>query len=157
MGRRLLRMLRLVCAVLAALLLAAVPAFAQDAPVCTGTGDEVVDCGTSEEPTVGDPDVITDPADEIDEEGPAEPVDPRAEQHVLGDTAEAEDVAGRRSQVAGTASPATPAAAPDATTASPGTPASSAQRLPFTGVDAWVLALAGSLLLAAGLRMRQLA
>jgi hypothetical protein len=145
-------MLRLVCAVLAALLLAAAPAFAQDAPVCTGTGDEVVDCGTSEEPTVGDPDVITDPADEIDEEGPAEPVDPRAEQHVLGDSAEASSPAAPRPQAAGTSSaaPAVPAS-PTATAA-----ASPAERLPFTGVDAWVLALAGSLLLAAGLRMRQL-
>jgi hypothetical protein len=151
-------MSRLVCAVFASLLLAAAPAFAQDAPVCTGVGDEVVDCGTSEEPTVGDPDVITDPADEIDEEGPAEPVDPRAEQHVLGDSAEASNK--RTTQhAAGSPQPAAPAApaAPSATASQAAAPASPAQRLPFTGVDAWVLALAGSLLLAAGLRMRQLA
>jgi hypothetical protein len=160
-GRRLLGMLRLVCALVLALFLSVAPAFAQDAPVCTGVGEEVVGCGTSEEPTVGEPDVITDPADEVDEE-PVEPADPRAEQHVLGDSAEAESedgTADRGPRTAGTApaAPAPAAAASPTATAAPAPPASPAQRLPFTGVDAWVLALAGSLLLAAGLRMRQLA
>jgi hypothetical protein len=142
---------RLVCAVFATLLLTAAPALAQDAPVCTGVGEEVVDCGTSEEPTVGDPDVITDPADEVDE-----PIDPRSEQHVLGDSAEAthesEQTADRRPQTAGTAAPA-PATS---STVARAAPATAGERLPFTGVDAWVLALVGSLLLAAGLRARQL-
>jgi hypothetical protein len=148
-ARRLLGM-RLVSALLLALALSAAPAFAQapetPAPVCSGSGDAVADCTSGDEPTVGEPDVITDPADEVEPDDPAL----RGELHVLGDSARAssedEEVAGRGSRVAGTAAaPQTPAATDRAAPAG---------ELPFTGVEAWVLALFGSLLLAAGLRLR---
>jgi hypothetical protein len=156
------RMLRSLAAAIAATLLLAAPALAQDpAPTCTGSGDVTVGCDSG--PTVGDPDVITDPADEVDEpsSGPVEPEDPRAEQHVLGDSAEAssdEDTAAG-TQDAGSEPSAAPQSAADSS--SPGAPAAQATpgsgtsgTLPFTGVDAWLLALAGSALLAAGLRLR---
>jgi hypothetical protein len=152
------RMLRLLCALLACLLLCAAPALAQDeAPVCSGSGDATADCTSG--PAVGEPDVITDPSDEI--EPPAsspEPDDPRAEQHVLGDSAQASSKDEKASQPV-----AAPASAPAPATADPvaaSTPvaapaaASSPRELPFTGVPAWLIALSGSLLLAAGLRLR---
>jgi hypothetical protein len=153
--------MRLLVALLATFLLAAAPAFAQDpAPVCTGTGDATADCtsGPPTEPTVGDPEVITDPADEVEPPAAENPVDDdaRAEQHVLSDTAVAhhhERATGSGSRVAETAAPA-PAATPVAAS-TPST--ASAGQLPFTGVDAWLLALAGSGLVAAGLAVRRLA
>jgi hypothetical protein len=154
------RMLRSLAAAIAATLLLAAPALAQDpAPVCTGAGDTTTDCTSG--PGVGEPDVITDPADEVDEpsSGPVEPEDPRAEQHVLGDSATQSsgesDGAGTTAGSAPAATPPVPA--PAAALAAPAQAAPARGQLPFTGVNAWLVALAGSLLLAAGLRLRSLA
>jgi hypothetical protein len=142
-------MTRFLCATVLALLLSAAPAFAQDpAPVCSGAGDVTSDCTSG--PAVGQPDVITDPADEVQNDGETggEPVDPRAEQHVLGDSATASSPDTAEPVAAPVAAPAsTPVAAPAAAAPARG-------ELPFTGVDAWLIALAGSGLLAAGLALR---
>jgi hypothetical protein len=147
--------MRLISALLLALALSAAPAFAQapetPAPVCSGSGDAVAECTSGDEPTVGEPDVITDPADEVEPDD----TELRGELHVLGDAARAssdDETADGGSQTAGA-----PAAAQAPVAAQPVASGSAAQRsgeLPFTGVEAWVLALFGSLLLAAGLRLR---
>jgi hypothetical protein len=148
-------------AVLLAVLAIAGPASAQapdtgitPAPVCSGVGEN--DPGTctsagSGDQTIGQGQVITDPADQVD--GPTVPDDGDApatdsepkqgEQHVLGTTA---------------SSPAPAAAPAPAATQAPAThpvAATSQKTLPFTGVNAGPLVLMGMLLLGSGLLLRR--
>jgi hypothetical protein len=139
-------------AVLFAMLALAGPAAAQapattdstPAPVCTGTGEaDPGTCTSAGDQTIGDGQVVTDPAAEVD--GPTAPDDgdrpaaaapKRGELHVLGNSASA------TSAPRATAT-ARPAAAP------------SAKTLPFTGIDAGPLALMGVLMLGTGLLLRR--
>jgi hypothetical protein len=152
----------LLCTIVTSLTIAA-PALAQSAPepICLGTNDigDPVACPQDSGGTVGDGQVITDPADEVDQSdnGPM-----RGEVHVLSDT--------RSSNVA-SHQPAPRAVAPQpAPAASYDTPvltktqtlASHPKRrphgkheLPFTGVDVWMLVLGGLFLLEAGIRLRR--
>ena len=157
-------------ALLAALVLAA-PAAAQQptgdtstqAPVCSGTGESDPGTCTSGDTaaappqTIGQPQVITDPASQVDGtvtvpsdgDGPK-----RGEQHVLdAQRSSSTTPAARRTatQSAGstaTVSATSPASSPAAT---------AAKTLPFTGVNAGYLALAGALLLGTGLAVRRTA
>ena len=159
-----LKSLSPIAAVLAVLALAG-PAAAQDpatsttpAPVCSGTGEN--DPGTctsagSGDQTIGDGQVITDPADQID--GPTVPSDgdgpadepKRGEQHVLGDSATAS------SDPAPAAATPAPATRPASTTSGAARPAATPKTLPFTGVDPGPLVLMGALLLGSGLLLRR--
>jgi hypothetical protein len=158
----------LLCTIVTSLTIAA-PALAQSAPepICLGTNDigDPVACPQDSGGTVGDGQVITDPADEIDQSdsGPM-----RGEVHVLSDT--------RSSNVASHQPAAPHAAAPQAAAPQPA-PASSyntpiltktktlaahqkrrphgKRELPFTGVDVWMLVLGGLFLLEAGIRLRR--
>jgi hypothetical protein len=138
-------------AVLLAALALAGPAAAQDpvtdttpAPVCSGTGEtDPGTCTSAGDQQIGDGQVITDPADEVDgptgaDDGdrPASDEPKKGEQHVLGNSA--------------TASAPAPAAAQPAAVTSTQPVAAAAPRpktLPFTGVDARQLALMGTALM----------
>jgi hypothetical protein len=142
-------------AVLLAMLALAGPAAAQDpatnttpAPVCTGTGEGdpgTCSSGGGADQQIGDGQVVTDPAAEVD--GPTMPDDgdrpadkpKRGEQHVLGEVA--------------TASSPAPVAQP--ATSSPAPAATAVKTLPFTGVDARPLALMGVALLLTGWLLRR--
>ena len=142
-------------AVLLAMLALAGPAAAQDpvtdttpAPVCTGSGEgDPGTCSSADvaDQQIGDGQVVTDPAAEID--GPTIPDDgdrpsgkpKRGEQHVLGAVA--------------TATPPAPVAQPAA--GSPAPAATARKTLPFTGVDARPLALMGVALLLTGWLLRR--
>src|SRR4051794_21497911 len=144
----------LASALLLGLVLAA-PAWAQDetttpgsqdqtpAPVCSGTGETAPpdECTSGDPQNADDGDTGIDPSE--DGAGPAEP---QGEQHVLGETSSS---SGSRQPQGQAATPA-PAASP----APAAQPAPAGAQLPFTGVEAWQLALAGVLLLAAGTRLR---
>ncbi|MEA2427897.1 MAG: hypothetical protein QOF37_1525 [Thermoleophilaceae bacterium] len=168
-----LKQLTLLAALFAALAVAG-PAAAQQpatdtptqAPVCSGTGES--DPGTctsgdsadgAPQQTVGDPQVITDPAAQVDGTAttPSDGDGPlRGEQHVLdarrssSATPGTPKAAPRAARHTATVSAASPAPAPAAT-------AATAKTLPFTGVNAGYLALAGALLLGAGLAIRRTA
>jgi hypothetical protein len=131
-------------AVLLAALALAGPAAAQDpftdttpAPVCSGTGEtDPGTCTSAGDQQIGDGQVITDPADEVDgptgaDDGdrPASDEPMKGEQHVLG----------------ATASSSSPA--PAATTQPVAAAAPRPKTLPFTGVDARQLALMGTALM----------
>lgn len=150
-------------AVLLATLAFAGPAAAQDpatsttpAPVCSGTGETdpgtCTSAGPTGDQTVGNGQVVTDPANQVD--GPTAPDDgdrPAAEpktgeQHVLGDSATASSPK--------TSSAPSAAAAP-AAASQPAAAAASPKTLPFTGIDAGPLVLLGSLLLGTGLVLRR--
>jgi hypothetical protein len=98
------------------------------------------------DPVVGEGIVVTDPA------GETEPPEVDEEPEPVSDDVPAPepDASGKRGELhvlgAETSSSPAPAAAPAA---------APADTLPFTGLDAWVLALAGSALLAAGLLVRR--
>src|SRR3954462_775717 len=128
--------------ILAALALAG-PAAAQDpatdttpAPVCSGIGEtDPGTCTSAGDQQIGDGQVVTDPADQIDgptarDDGdrPAEPK--QGEQHVLGESATA-------------SSPAPAAAAPVATSTAQAQPTAATipKTPPFTGVYARQLIL----------------
>jgi hypothetical protein len=163
---RMLKPLTLPAAVLAALAFA-VPASAQTTPstdtmpgpVCTGVGEngtptctsgDQADQGTQ---TIGDGQTVTDPADQVDGptvpddgDGPAASDTPKqGEVHVLGDSASS-----------GTSAPVV-TSQPAARSPQPAEPAASAspRTLPFTGIDAGLLAALGIALLAAGLLLRR--
>jgi hypothetical protein len=131
-------------AVLLAVLALAGPAAAQDpatdttpAPVCSGTGEaDPGTCTSAGDQQIGDGQVITDPADEIDgptvaDDGdrPAAEGPKQGEQHVLGNAASS-------------SSPA-----PATTTHVQAAAATRPKTLPFTGVDARTLALMGTALI----------
>jgi hypothetical protein len=151
-------------AVLLAVLALAGPAAAQDpgtgttpAPVCSGVGENdpgtCTSAGQTGDQTIGQGQVITDPADQVD--GPTAPDDgdrpadaPKTgEQHVLGDSAIASSPK--------TSSAPTSAAAPAAATQPAAPVAAGPKTLPFTGVDAGPLVLMGVLLLGSGLLLRR--
>jgi hypothetical protein len=158
-----LKALSPVAVLLAALALAG-PAAAQDpvtdttpAPVCTGTSETdpgtCTSAGQTGDQTVGNGQVVTDPANQVD--GPTAPSDgdgasaepKKGEQHVLGNSATASSPTKTSSAPTHTAAPAaTPQ--PAAATTSPKT-------LPFTGIDAGPLVLMGTLLLGSGLMLRR--
>jgi hypothetical protein len=165
--------LRTLLAVTAAALCLAAPASAQqgtlvipdEAPVCTGVGDTTTACTTDgTDPggeTVGEGQVITDPADEIEDvDSSVEAAPKRGSLEIEGGTS-ASSSAEPASAPAAPAVPAAADAAPAAgapaqvTTAAPSSP--SAKTLPFTGVDAGPLALIGALMLLAGLGLRRVA
>jgi hypothetical protein len=150
-----------------AVLAFAAPAWASGEPVCFGTNDAgmPVACpDTSSGQTVGDGDVITDPADEVEQPGE------RGEIHVLAETrgstvatshATDKGSGSAAAQPAASSTPA-PASASSQPAAAVKTVArhrrhNGARELPFTGIDAWMLALGGLILLEAGLRLRRLA
>jgi hypothetical protein len=161
--------LRLTLLCLAIALATAAPAAAQ-APVCSGTGETgTVTCTDSQDPAAGGTDSVGDPtvgsdtaADLGEDEGEDAPAaEPAAgegelhqgEQHVLGGPDGGPAVAS--SQPRPEAAPTTPVA----THSSGNAPAAAAtasppRTLPFTGIDAWQLALAGIALLAAGFGLR---
>jgi hypothetical protein len=158
-----LKALSPVAVLLAALALAG-PAAAQDpatdttpAPVCSGTGETdpgtCTSAGTTGDQTVGNGQVVTDPANQVD--GPTAPDDgdrpaaepKKGEQHVLGNSATASSPTKTSSAPSAAATPAA-ASQPAAAAASP-------QTLPFTGIDAGPLVLMGSLLLGSGLLLRR--
>jgi hypothetical protein len=152
-------------AVLLAVLALAGPAAAQDpatsttpAPVCTGVGEsDPGTCASAGDQTIGDGQVITDPAAQVD--GPTAPGDgdhpadqpKRGEQHVLGGSASASSDPAPAPAAAAAPAAATPASA------SPPAPAAatSPKTLPFTGIDAGPLALMGVLMLGSGLLLRR--
>jgi hypothetical protein len=156
-----LKSLSPLAAILAVLALAG-PAAAQDpatsttpAPVCSGVGEnDPGTCTSAGDQTIGDGQVVTDPADQID--GPTAPSDgdgpadgpKRGEQHVLGDSANAS------SDPAPDAAPAA-APAPRPASAAPAAATPGAKTLPFTGVDPGPLVLMGVLLLGSGLLLRR--
>jgi hypothetical protein len=150
-------------AVLLAVLALAGPAAAQDpatsstpAPVCTGVGEsDPGTCASAGDQTIGDGQVITDPAAQVD--GPTAPDDgdhpadqpKRGEQHVLGDSASAS------SDPAPAPAPAAAAHTPASASPPAAATATSPKTLPFTGIDAGPLALMGVLMLGSGLLLRR--
>lgn len=157
--------LRTLLAAMAATLLLAAPASAQqgtlvvpdEAPVCTGVGETTTACttdGTDPTPaTVGESQVITDPADEIEDvDASVESAPKRGALQVQGGTSvssSAEPESATPAPVADSAAAAAPAQT--TTAAAPSSPA--AKTLPFTGVDAGPLALIGALMLLAGVAL----
>jgi hypothetical protein len=159
---RMVKPLTLPAALLAALAFA-VPASAQapatdttPAPVCTGTGENGTPTCTSGDQAIGDGQVITDPADQVD--GPTVPDDgdrpadtpKQGEVHVLGGHATATSQPSRpaATQPAAAVSPQPTVAARPAAATSPKT-------LPFTGIDAGPLVAMGLALLGGGLLLRR--
>ena len=157
---------RTLLAALAATLCLAAPAYAQqgtlvvpdEAPVCTGVGDTTTACTTdgsdpTPEPTVGEGQVITDPAAEIDDvDASVEAAPKRGTMEIEGGTSASSSAEPESAAVAPVADTSAPAAAPDqVTTAAPSS--SAAEKLPFTGVDAGPLALMGALMLLAGIAL----
>jgi hypothetical protein len=158
------RLLAVAVAALVAVLAPAAPALAQTADPGTQPGTTAVQVDGVEPPddgTVGPGQVITEPAEEVqpaaggdDASGPedvplaadGDAVDPspdppkRGELHVLGTGASSSNPA--PVAAASTSAPRAAASAGPAT-------------LPFTGVNAGLLALAGATLLAAGLLVRR--
>jgi hypothetical protein len=154
----------LLCTIVTSLMIAA-PAWGQAAPEpnCLGTNDigEPVACPTDSGGTVGDGQVVTDPASEIDEPD-AGPM--RGEVHVLSDTRDSNTASSHTAAPRHAAPQAAPAAAPTAFASK--APAltkalarphkrSGARELPFTGIDVWMLVLGGLFLLEAGIRLRR--
>jgi|tagenome__1003787_1003787.scaffolds.fasta_scaffold20987080_2 hypothetical protein len=166
---RMLKPLTLPAALLAALAFA-VPASAQapstdttPAPVCSGTGEDGTPTCTSGDQadqgtqTIGDGQVVTDPADQVDgptvpDDGDRPPDQPKqGEVHVLGDSATA------------SSKPSAPAAASPVVSTSQSAvgsrqsaePVNSAKTLPFTGIDAGPLVAIGLLLLGGGLLLQR--
>ena len=170
--------LRCLLVTLAATLCVAAPASAQqgelgippDAPVCSGVGDVVTGCSNAGDPpgdaaTVGDGQVVTDPASEIEEPPAADDSDgrtaPRRGQlHSLGADDRSAGVAAPQGAPA-SASDAEPAAVKRTASATAtrvaARPRAGRGTLPFTGVDAGPLALFGVMLLAGGLGLRRAA
>jgi hypothetical protein len=139
-------------AILLAVLALAGPAAAQDpaagttpAPVCSGVGENDPGTCTSGDQAIGQGQVVTDPADQVD--GPTAPDDgdgppKQGEQHVLSTSATSPAAAAST-----TPAPAPPTSAPAV--------ARPAKTLPFTGVNAGPLVLMGVLLLGSGLLLRR--
>ncbi len=157
---------RTLLAALAATLCLAAPAYAQqgtlvvpdEAPVCTGVGDTTTACTTdgtdpTPEPTVGEGQVITDPAAEIDDvDASVEAAPKRGTMEIEGGTSASSSAEPESAAVAPVADTSAGAAAPaQVTTAAPSS--SAARELPFTGVDAGPLALMGALMLLAGIAL----
>ncbi len=158
---------RTLLAALAATLCLAAPAYAQqgtlvvpdEAPVCTGVGDTTTACTTdgsdpTPEPTVGEGQVITDPAAEIDDvDASVEAAPKRGTMEIEGGTSASSSAEPESAAVAPVAdTSARPAAPAQVTTAAPSS-SSAAKELPFTGVDAGPLALMGALMLLAGIAL----
>jgi hypothetical protein len=157
----------LLAATAAALCLAA-PASAQqgtlvvpdEAPVCTGVGDATTACttdGTDPTPeTVGEGQVITDPAAEIEDvDASVENAPKRGTMAIEGGTsasssAQAESAPVTQAAVSDEVAAVAPADAAQGTVTGP-----SAGTLPFTGIDAGPLALMGALMLLTGLALRR--
>ena len=151
-------------AVLATALVLAAPAYAQEPTVCSGTGDTTTGCTPGDQSTaadepVGDGDVISDPAGEVDGDGGDDVTDEdfggpqRGELHVLGAAVASGSRRGATRPVA-----ARRAASPTRVTRPPVARIARAGRvhkLPFTGVNGAYVALAGAVLLAAGLGLRR--
>jgi hypothetical protein len=153
--------LRTLLAALAAALAIAAPAYAQEPIVCEGVGESTTSCSTGDETvapeeTVGEGQVITEPADEVDpkeEDDEFEAGPKRGELHVLGGAANASSGRSAAAQQSSELRTAT-ATAPEAT----GTRrAAGGETLPFTGVNGAYLALAGMALLATGFGLRRAA
>jgi hypothetical protein len=143
------------------------------APVCTGTTETAppTSCtsgdaadgapGTQDDGTVGGGQVITDPSGEVDGDVADQPADPpkRGELHVLGNRAVAssrDDQPAIPAQASQPSTPAAPAASRSSSESQQPVPArGSAKTLPFTGLNAGYLALAGAVLLLAGLALRR--
>src|SRR4051812_43711591 len=123
------------CTAIAVLALAA-PAWAQgQAPICSGTGENgAATCTSGGDRTVGAPAVVTDPVAEVE----GRPM--RGELHVLAAQADSSSVA---------------AAKPHAPKPAPARGTTGQRTLPFTGIDAWLLALGGLILLEIGIRLRR--
>lgn len=136
------------------------------APVCSGAGAEATSCSSGDQAdgadpaagngTVGPPTVITDPADQVDAQPQptADPASPpkRGELHVLGGVSRSSSPA-----PAAAPSPSQAQTAAVSETAVSSHAATASGTLPFTGVNAGYLALAGIALLAGGLATRRLA
>ena len=155
---------RTLLAALAATLCLAGPAYAQqgtlvipdEAPVCTGVGDTTTGCtsdGTDPAAeTVGQGQVITDPAAEIEDvDASVRSAPKRGSMEVEGGTTASSGAEPESSAVAPAADAPAVAAPAQVTTAAPSSPA--AKTLPFTGVDAGPLALIGALMLLAGIAL----
>ena len=156
---------RTLLAAMAATLCLTAPAYAQqgtlvipdEAPVCTGVGDTTTGCtsdGTDPAAeTVGQGQVITDPAAEIEDvDASVQSAPKRGSMEVQGGTSASSGAEPESSAVAPAADAPPAAAAPaQVTTAAPSSPA--AKQLPFTGVDAGPLALIGALMLLAGVAL----
>ena len=161
--------LRTLLAAMAATLLLAAPAAAQqgtlvvpdEAPVCTGVGDTTTACtsdGTDPAPeTVGEGQVITDPADEIEDvDASVEAAPKRGALQVEGGTSASSSAEAESPPVAeAAATPVRDSAPAQATTAAPSSSSAAAKTLPFTGIDAGPLALMGALMLLSGLALRR--
>jgi hypothetical protein len=162
------RTLRNLLAAVAASLCLAAPAYAQqgtlvvpdEAPVCTGVGATTTACTTdgsdpAAEPTVGEGQVITDPAAEIEDvDASVQSAPKRGSMEIEGGTSassSAEPVSAGAAPVADTAAVAPADAAPAQVTTAASAPA--AKTLPFTGVDSGPLALIGALMLLAGIAL----
>ena len=164
---------RTLLALIGASLSLAAPAYAQqgtlvvpdEAPVCTGTGDTTTACTTdgsdpTPEQTIGEGQVITDPADEIEDvDASVESAPKRGTMEIEGGTS------GSSSTDAVNAPPPTaPVAVSDeAAAVAPADAAKgivtgpSPETLPFTGIDAGPLAMIGALMLLTGLALRRTA
>ena len=140
-------------AAIAATLATAAPAMADDPPSDTtvvGPGQVITDPASETEPTPPPEDVaeVEDTSGTVTEELDPGPTPPkRGEIHVLGTGKTAS------SPPAPAAASSAPQAAPRATAA--GTGRSGAKTLPFTGVNAGLLALCGAVLLGSGLLVRR--
>ena len=141
-------------AVLLAVLAFAGPAAAQDpatdttpAPVCSGTGEaDPGTCTSAGDQQIGDGQVVTDPASQVD--GPTAPDD--------GDRPVAQPRQGEQHVLGGAATSSSPAPATHPVAATSAQPAATARKtLPFTGVDARPLALMGAALLLTGWLLRR--
>jgi hypothetical protein len=158
---------RTLLAAMAAALCLAAPAYAQqgtlvvpdEAPVCTGVGDTTTACSTDgsdpAEPTVGEGQVITDPAAEIED------VDASVESAPKRGTMELEGGTSASSSAEPASSPAPAPVSDEVAAIAPADAAKSvqsgpsAETLPFTGVDAGPLVLVGALMLLSGLALRR--
>jgi hypothetical protein len=140
--------MRLLAVLIASLAFSAAPALAQDeAPV--GEGQVITDIATEVEPPPGEDDGTDIPP--VDDGTPAPEPEPdasgrRGEVHVLDSATSSSPT------TAATTPTPSPAAvpAPARAAATPARPIASGKTLPFTGVNAGVLALIGGAMLAAG-------
>lgn len=164
--------LRTLLALIAASLCLAAPASAQqgtlvvpdEAPVCTGTGDTTTACTTdgsdpTPEQTIGESQVITDPADEIEDvDASVEGAPKRGMMEIEGGTSASSSSDSESAPavtpvaVSDEAAVIAPADAAQGTVTGP-----SPETLPFTGIDAGPLALIGALMLLTGLALRRTA
>jgi len=145
--------MRLLAVLIASFAFTAAPALAQDeAPV--GEGHVITEIATEVEPPPGEDDATDIPP--VDDGTPASEPEPdasgrRGEIHVLDSATSSSPTAAATTP---TPSPA-PVPAPARAAATPAQPATAtAKTLPFTGVNAWALALIGATMLAAGYGLR---